>query len=61
MTESVRLKWLLDERDERAGERAAALPLLSVSIIRGVQRRDAEDTVTRAAAERPLELQDQPC
>lgn len=51
MTESVRLKWLLDERDERAGERAATLPLLSVSITRGVQRRDAEDTATRAAAE----------
>ncbi|BBZ78492.1 restriction modification system DNA specificity domain-containing protein [Mycolicibacterium anyangense] len=51
MTESVRLKWLLDERDERAGERVATLPLLSVSITRGVQRREAEDTTTRAAAE----------
>jgi type I restriction enzyme S subunit len=51
VTDSVRLKWLLDERDERAGERAADLPLLSVSITRGVQRRDAEDTATRAAAE----------
>jgi type I restriction enzyme, S subunit len=49
--ESVRLKWLLDEVDDRAGERAATLPLLSVSITRGVQRRDASDTTTRAAAE----------
>lgn len=51
MTEPIRLKWLLDERDERAGEQAATLPLLSVSITRGVQRRDASDTTTRAAAE----------
>lgn len=51
MTEPTRLKWLLDERDERAGEQAATLPLLSVSITRGVQRRDASDTTTRAAAE----------
>lgn len=35
-----RLKWSLVERDERAGERASLLPLLSVSISWGVQRRD---------------------
>lgn len=51
MTDPVRLKWLLDERDERAGEQAATLPLLSVLITRGVQRRDASDTTKRAAAE----------
>lgn len=51
MTEPIRLKWLLDERDERAGEQAATLPLLSVSITSGVQRRNASDTTTRAAAE----------
>ena len=51
MTASVRLKWLLDEVDDRAGERAATLPLLSVSITRGVRRRDASDNTTRAAAE----------
>jgi type I restriction enzyme S subunit len=51
MTKSVRLKWLLDEVDDRAGERAAALPLLSVSITKGVRRRDETDGPTRAAAE----------
>jgi type I restriction enzyme S subunit len=51
MTAPVRLKWLLDEVDDRAGERAATLPLLSVSITKGVRRRDASDTTTRAAAE----------
>lgn len=51
MTDSVRLKWLLDEVDDRAGERAAALPLLSVSITTGVRRRDQTDSPTRAAAE----------
>lgn len=35
-----RLKWLIAEKDIRAGELAAALPLLSVSISWGVRRRD---------------------
>lgn len=51
MTKSVRLKWLLEEVDDRAGERATTLPLLSVSITKGVQRRDQTDAPTRAAAE----------
>lgn len=51
MIKSVRLKWLLDEIDERAGERAATLPLLSVSITKGVRRRDETGGPTRAAAE----------
>ena len=49
MTDSIRLKWLLAECDVRAG--AEALPLLSVSISRGVRRREASDTITRAASE----------
>lgn len=51
MTKSVRLKWLLEEVDDRAGERATTLPLLSVSITKGVQRRAQTDAPTRAAAE----------
>lgn len=51
MTESVRLKWLLTESDMRAGEEAKALPLLSVSISRGVRRREASHMTTRAASE----------
>lgn len=47
----MRLKWLLDEVDYRAGNRAAALPLLSVSITKGVRRRDETSGPTRAAAE----------
>ncbi|MCG3040984.1 restriction endonuclease subunit S [Streptomyces sp. S1A] len=35
-----RLKWRLSEVDERAGDRADALPLMSVSIDWGVRRRD---------------------
>lgn len=42
--ERVKLKWLLDEVDVRAGERAAELPLLSVSIHHGVQLRDGSLT-----------------
>jgi type I restriction enzyme, S subunit len=51
MTDSVRLKWLLAESDMRAGAEAEALPLLSVSISRGVRRREASDMTTRAASE----------
>ena len=51
MTDSVRLKWLLTESDERAEAEAETLPLLSVSISWGVRRRDASDTTTRAASE----------
>lgn len=51
MSNSVRLKWLLDEVDNRAGDRAPALPLLSVSITKGVRRRDESSGPTRAAAE----------
>ena len=51
MSNSVRLKWLLDEVDDRAGKRAADLPLLSVSITKGVRRRDESSGPTRAAAE----------
>lgn len=35
-----RLKWLIRESDERSGERANTLPLMSVSISWGVRRRD---------------------
>lgn len=35
-----RLKWVLTESDVRAGERAADLPMMSVSITWGVRRRD---------------------
>jgi len=51
MTHSVRLKWLLTESDLRAGSEAETLPLLSVSISRGVRRRETSDTATRAASE----------
>lgn len=51
MTDSIRLKWLLTESDERAGTGAEALPLLSVSISWGVRRREASDTTTRASSE----------
>lgn len=51
MTDSVRLKWLLTESDVRAEAEAETLPLLSVSISRGVRRREASDKTTRAAAE----------
>jgi len=51
VSNSVRLKWLLDEVDDRAGNRAATLPLLSVSITKGVRRREETSGPTRAAAE----------
>lgn len=35
-----RLKWFINEFDIRAGDRATELPLMSVSISRGVHRRD---------------------
>lgn len=38
--QGTRLKWLVTERDQRAGDRAQGLPLLSVSIEWGVRRRD---------------------
>ena len=44
MTDSVRLKWLLAESDMRAGVKAETLPLLSVSISRGVRRRERRPT-----------------
>lgn len=43
-----RLKWLLTEIDDRAGERASYLPLMSVSISWGVRRRDEGKAETRA-------------
>lgn len=42
--DQVKLKWLLDEIDIRAGDRANELPLLSVSIHHGVQLRDGSLT-----------------
>ena len=52
MIASVRLKWLLTESETRAGAQAEALPLLSVSISRGVRRREASDATRRAATAR---------
>ncbi len=46
----MRLKWLLTEMDERAGDHSVTLPLLSVSITSGVQRRSGSDG-TRAAGD----------
>lgn len=47
MTGTVRLKYMVDEVDERAGDRE--LPMLSVSIHRGVvPREDISDKPTRA-------------
>jgi len=40
----VKLKWLLEEVDDRAGKRSRELPLLSVSIHHGVQLRDGSLT-----------------
>ncbi|WP_435594695.1 hypothetical protein [Tsukamurella tyrosinosolvens] len=47
----VKLKWLLVEIDERAGEHGADLPLLSVSIHHGVQLRDESSSKQRASAD----------
>lgn len=47
--EAVRLKWLMEEIDERAGSRSGDLPLLSVSIHFGVQLRD-EGTTNQSAS-----------
>lgn len=43
--ETCRLQWLMSEVDERAGKANTHLPLLSVSIHHGVQRR--EDSTSR--------------
>lgn len=44
-----RLKWYFDELDNRAGEEADTLPLMSVSISWGVRRRDeVTDDASRA-------------
>lgn len=44
-----RLRWVLDEVDQRAGDRASALPLMSVSIDWGVRRREeTTDKLARA-------------
>jgi type I restriction enzyme S subunit len=51
MTGSIRLKWLLTESDLRAGAEGESLPLLSVSISRGVRRRHDSDATTRAASQ----------
>lgn len=45
----ARLKWSLRESDARAGDLAARLPLLSVSIDWGVRRRDA--SINQSASE----------
>jgi len=51
VTAEVRLKWLLEEVDARAHERAAELPLLSVSIDGGVRQRSHTSGPTRSASE----------
>lgn len=49
VTEGARLRWMLREVDQRAGSRAADLPLFSVSIDWGVRRRDeTTDKLSRA-------------
>ncbi|MGY1829005.1 restriction endonuclease subunit S [Geodermatophilus sp. SYSU D01180] len=50
VTHGHRLRWVLHEVDQRAGARAADLPLMSVSIDWGVRRRD-EMTEKLARAE----------
>lgn len=47
--EYVKLKWLIDEIDERAGARSAELPLLSVSIHHGVQLRNESSSNQKAS------------
>lgn len=49
VTRGHRLRWALSEVDQRAGTRAADLPLMSVSIDWGVRRReDTTDRLSRA-------------
>lgn len=50
MSGGSRLKWMLRERDQRAGSHADSLPLLSVSIEWGVRRRD-ESAINQAASD----------
>lgn len=50
LLEGARLKKILRESDERARTRAESLPLLSVSVDWGVQRRD-ESAVNQAASD----------
>lgn len=49
--ELVRLQWLMFEVDERAGARHLDLPLLSVSIHHGVQRREQSSSGQQAGAD----------
>lgn len=49
--EQQRLRWLLSEIDERAGDKNAALPLLSVSIHDGVTRRMMSTSGQQAGAD----------
>ncbi|UKA77638.1 restriction endonuclease subunit S [Arthrobacter sp. FW306-07-I] len=49
--ENVKLKWLMDEVDIRAGEANSELPLLSVSIHHGVQLREESTSNQRAGAD----------
>ncbi|MFJ2883762.1 hypothetical protein ACIPJN_38000 [Streptomyces sp. NPDC086796] len=49
--ELVRLQWLMCEVDERAGAENLDLPLLSVSIHHGVQRREESSSGQQAGAD----------
>lgn len=49
--ELVRLQWLMSEVDERAGTQNLDLPLLSVSIHHGVQRRQESSSGQQAGAD----------
>lgn len=49
--EHVRLQWLMSEVDERAGTQNLDLPLLSVSIHHGVQRRQESSSGQQAGAD----------
>lgn len=47
----TRLKFLIDEIDERAGNSRTSWPLLSVSIHSGVQKRDVDDSKIQAVSD----------
>lgn len=49
--DTVRLQWLMDEVDERAGEENQGLPLLSVSIHHGVMLREPSSSGQQAGAD----------
>ncbi len=49
--ETRRLQWLMDEVDERAEQRYQGLPLLSVSIHHGVQRREESTSRQQASTD----------